>query len=85
MSLSLVPPLPPKITFSVETRPSPISGHAWWAVLRYGTTHVFEELLPFELPSLPGDERDAAVLRAAHRLQAQLAPVLMAEDWNGEV
>lgn len=79
MSLSIVPALPPAITFQVETRPSVGTGFSWWTVLRY-KTHEFIDLLPHDFPALEQEKRDELVEVSARKLKAQLAPILRAED-----
>jgi hypothetical protein len=69
----------PNPVVTIETRPSSFTGFAWWVVLTY-KHHRFEEMLPFETAGMDDDKRDAAVAKVLPRLQAQLRPILEAED-----
>lgn len=82
MTIAIVPPLPPLITFQVETRPSVSTGFSWWAVLKY-RDHEFIDLLPHDFPALDEAKRDAAVEESVAKLKARLAPILWAEDGHG--
>jgi len=69
----------------IETRPSVGCGFSWWLVLRYGPKHEFIDLLPHDFPSLDEAKRDELVEASAQKLQAQLRPILLAEDGDASM
>lgn len=71
----------PDPILAIETRPSRISGLAWYAVLAY-KEHSFEEILPFDFPAVSDDEARLAleISPVLERLRAKLAPILVMED-----
>lgn len=71
--------VPAAITLQLETRPSVGTGFSWWVVLRY-KSHEFIDLLPHDFPALDDAKRDELVEASARKLQAQLRPILLAED-----
>jgi hypothetical protein len=69
---------------AIETRPSTLTGIAWFIVLSYvdraGHEHRFERQLPQEWASWDDASRDLALLPYAEQLRALLAPILIRED-----
>ena len=66
----------------VEQRPSSLTGHSWWLVLSYSTAE-FEEMLPFEFPSLSETDQSLVIAPIAERLRLKMKEVLDAEDLAG--
>lgn len=64
---------------AIETRPSAITGIAWYIVLSYGE-HNFEELLPQDWASWDEESRNIHIVGAAGRLKEKLRPILIRED-----
>jgi hypothetical protein len=71
----------PNPILAFETRPSQITGLAWYAVLAY-KEHSFEEILPFDFPVIREDETRFAleINPILERMRAKLAPILVMED-----
>ncbi len=67
----------------IETRPSALTGIAWYFVLAYnsnGQEHNFEELLPQDWASWDEESRNIHLVGVAGRLKEKLRPIILRED-----
>ena len=80
MSVALVDDnFKPKISMTIESRPSNLTGIAFFVCLDYGKHH-FERYLPPNFMALTPTEQDLTVLPFAEEMRKALAPILEAED-----